>query len=126
LAVDNVSFEVRKGQIVGLLGPNGAGKTTTIQMLLGLMTPTSGSITYFGKSLADNREEILQRVNHTSGYSDMPWRLTVWENVNIFAWMYGVKDKVAKINELADVFETRKLLKKNSWNFLLDRKPECF
>lgn len=112
LAVDHVSFEVKKGEIIGLLGPNGAGKTTTIQMLLGLMDPSEGSVEYFGMSLEDHREEILQRVNHTSGYAEMPWRLSVWENINIFAWMYGVKNRSEKIDELAEVFETTKLLKK--------------
>src|ERR1700690_2865894 len=88
VAVSDVSFEVGKGEIVGLLGPNGAGKTTTIQLLLGLMSPTIGNISYFGKSLLDHRSEILKRVNYMSGYSKMPWRLTVRENLNVFAHLY--------------------------------------
>lgn len=111
-AVKNVSFDVKKGEIVGLLGPNGAGKTTTIQMLLGLMTSTDGEISYFGQLFDTHRESILQRINHTSGYSQMPWRLNVYENINVYAWMYGVKNKDEKIRELAEVFETTKLLKK--------------
>ena len=62
-AVDNVSFSIKEGSIVGLLGPNGAGKTTTIQMLLGILTPTSGNIKYFDKDLVENRSEILENVN---------------------------------------------------------------
>ena len=62
-AVDNVSFEIKEGEILGLLGPNGAGKTTTIHMLLDVLTPTSGSISYFGKSLKKNRSEILKELN---------------------------------------------------------------
>ena len=63
VAVNDISFDIRPGEILGLLGPNGAGKTTTIQMLLGLVTPTAGSIQMFGLDLATHREEILQQVN---------------------------------------------------------------
>ena len=76
-AVDNVSFHLNKGEILGLLGPNGAGKTTTIHMLLGLTTPTSGEVKVFGKSLETNREEILSRVNFSSSYVSLPYSLTV-------------------------------------------------
>ena len=61
-AVSNISFSIKEGEVVGLLGPNGAGKTTTIHMLLGLITPTSGSISIFGKNFFDNRKEILKKV----------------------------------------------------------------
>ncbi|MDE3225965.1 MAG: ATP-binding cassette domain-containing protein, partial [Nitrospirota bacterium] len=74
-AVDGVSFEIGQGEILGLLGPNGAGKTTTIQMLLGLVTPTAGSIRMFGKDLATHREEILGQVNFSSTYISMPYSL---------------------------------------------------
>ena len=80
-AVEDVSFEMRSGEILGLLGPNGAGKTTTIQMLLGLVTPTSGSIEMFGLDLSTHREEILQHVNFSSTYISMPQALTVEENL---------------------------------------------
>src|ERR1700757_4472849 len=79
-AVDNVSFEIGAGEIVGLLGPNGAGKTTTIHMILGLITPSAGRIEIFGKSIATDREEILQQMNFTSPYVAFPYRLTVIEN----------------------------------------------
>src|SRR5678815_737775 len=68
VAVNDISFDIRPGEILGLLGPNGAGKTTTIQMLLGVVKPTSGSIQMFGLDLAANREEILQQVNFSSTY----------------------------------------------------------
>ncbi|KKS41889.1 MAG: ABC-type transport system, ATP-binding component [Candidatus Gottesmanbacteria bacterium GW2011_GWA2_42_16] len=111
-AVNNISFTVREGEIVGLLGPNGAGKTTTIQMLLGLMTPTRGEISYFGESFATHREAILQRINHTSGYARLPWRLTVWENLDVYCYLYQVPNHRQKITELAAIFEITDLLRK--------------
>jgi ABC-2 type transport system ATP-binding protein len=103
-AVDDVSFAVGEGEIVGLVGPNGAGKTTTIHMLLGLISPTSGSIRLFGKRLEDHREEILQKLNFTSPYMALPGRLTVWENLKVFACIYKVREPVAKINLLLESF----------------------
>lgn len=111
-AVNDVSFSVHQGEIVGLLGPNGAGKTTTIQMLLGLMNPSSGTIHYFDKNLTTHREEILQRVNHASGYGRMPWRLTVRENLTVFGHLYGVKNVKARVEEIAEAFEGTNLLSK--------------
>lgn len=89
-AVDDISFEIRPGEILGLLGPNGAGKTTTIQMLLGLITPTSGSIRTFGLDFATHRETILQQVNFSSTYISMPYSLTVEENLWVIARLYGM------------------------------------
>ncbi len=89
-AVDHVSFGVEQGEIVGLLGPNGAGKTTTIHMILGMVTPTAGEISIFGMPFAENREEILQLMNFTSPYVAFPYRLTVMENLRVFAKIYGV------------------------------------
>src|SRR5688500_12202408 len=91
-AVDNISFEILEGEILGFLGPNGAGKTTTIQMLLGLITPTEGQITIFGKDLEKHKEEILQQVNFSSAYVSLPTNLKVVENLYTFARLYGVKD----------------------------------
>ena len=90
-AVDNISFDIKKGEILGLLGPNGAGKTTTIHMLLGLITPTVGSIHMFGLDLATHRETILQQVNFSSTYISMPFSLTVEENLKVIARLYGLK-----------------------------------
>lgn len=109
-AVDGLSLRVNEGQITGLLGPNGAGKTTTIQMLLDLITPTSGTIKIFGKDIHRNREEVLGMINFSSPYVAMPNSLKVWENLHTFAGLYGVKDVKGKINELADFFEIRDLL----------------
>ena len=84
-AVDNISFEINDGEILGLLGPNGAGKTTTLHMLLGLVTPTEGEIFIFGKKLETHRQEILQEMNFTSPYVSLPYRLRVFENLLVLA-----------------------------------------
>ena len=83
VAVDDISFVINPGEILGVLGPNGAGKTTTIQMLLGLITPSAGSIHMFGMDLATHREAILQQANFSSTYIALPQSLTVEENL----WM---------------------------------------
>lgn len=99
-AVDNISFDIYEGEILGLLGPNGAGKTTIIQMLLDVITPTSGRIKVFGKDLAKHREEILSRVNFSSAYVSMPHSLTISENMRFFARLYGVRGFEKKIDDL--------------------------
>lgn len=88
--VDNISFSLEEGEIVGLLGPNGAGKTTTLWQLLGVLTPTSGEIRYFNKSLSADREEILSRVGFASTYIRLPGRLTVYENLAVYATIFGL------------------------------------
>lgn len=100
VAVNGVSFEIRPGEILGLLGPNGAGKTTTIQMLLGLVTPTAGSIHMFGLDLSTHREEILQQVNFSSTYISMPQALTVEENLCVVARLYGISDRARRVNDI--------------------------
>ncbi len=99
-AVDGISFDIQPGEILGLLGPNGAGKTTTIQMLLGLITPTTGSIRMFGLDLATRREEILQQVNFSSTYISMPYSLTVEENLWVVAKLYGKADIKRRIDDV--------------------------
>lgn len=92
-AIDDISFTLKSGEILGLLGPNGSGKTTTIQMLLATLTPTSGKILYFGKDLSTHRSEILQDVSFASTYTSLPWILTVEENLEFFGCLYGLKRK---------------------------------
>jgi len=103
-AVDDVSFAVHPGEIAGLVGPNGAGKTTIIHIMLGLISPNAGTIRLFGKSLEADREQILQRLNFTTPYMAFPVRLTVLENLRVFAKIYKVHDPVAKITELLEQF----------------------
>lgn len=104
-AVDDINFEIRRGEIIGLLGPNGAGKTTTIRMLLNLVTPTSGSIKVFDLDLETHREKILQRINFSSSYTSMDWRLSAWENMVVFAKLYKVSSPKEKIEMLLKKFE---------------------
>jgi ABC-2 type transport system ATP-binding protein len=104
-AVDDISFEIRPGEILGLLGPNGAGKTTTIQMLLGLVTPTTGSIHVFGLDLATHREEILEQVNFSSTYISMPYSLTVEENLWVVARLYGLTQVQRRIDDMVKKLE---------------------
>ncbi|HEY7532989.1 MAG TPA: ABC transporter ATP-binding protein [Nitrospiraceae bacterium] len=104
-AVDGISFEIRPGEILGLLGPNGAGKTTTIQMLLGLVTPTAGSIRVFGLDLATHREKILQQVNFASTYISMPYSLTVEENLWVIARLYGLSQVQHRIDDIIKKLE---------------------
>ena len=90
VAVDSISFGLREGEILGLLGPNGAGKSTTISMLLGVLTPSSGSIMYGDRDFKKHRSEILESVTFASTYIKMPWRLSVMENLSIYGAMYGL------------------------------------
>lgn len=108
-AVDGISFSMKPGEILGLLGPNGAGKTTTIQMLLGLITPTTGSIHMFGLDLATHRETILERVNFSSTYISMPQSLTVEENLWVVARLYGLADIARRVGEIIKKLEMEEL-----------------
>lgn len=89
-AVNEISFDLDAGEILGLLGSNGAGKTTTIQMLLSTLIPTSGSIVYFGKNFFDSRSAVLQHVAFASTYISLPYNLTVNQNLEVFGRFYGL------------------------------------
>jgi ABC-2 type transport system ATP-binding protein len=100
-AVDGVSFRLAPGSITGLLGGNGAGKTTTIAMIMGLITPTSGTVSVLGAAMPDERYRVLHRMNFESPYVDLPMRLTVRQNLSVFAQLYGVGDISQRIASLA-------------------------
>jgi ABC-2 type transport system ATP-binding protein len=110
LAVDDVHFRVAPGATVGLLGGNGAGKTTTIAMLLGLLIPTGGRIRVLGHDMATDRFAALARMNFSSPYVALPHRLTVAENLKVYAHLYDVKHTGRRIAELADELDLHELL----------------
>lgn len=103
-AVDDVSFAVERGTVTGLLGGNGAGKTTTLAMLLGLLLPTRGQISVLGEDMVANRFRVLPRINFSSPYFDLPLRLTVRENLAVYARLYGIRGVRARVQELAGDF----------------------
>jgi ABC-2 type transport system ATP-binding protein len=100
-AVEELTFEVPAGRTVALLGPNGAGKTTTIAMLLGLLAPSSGIIRILGEEIPRHRYRVLHRMNFSSPYVDLPLRLTVRQNLLVYADLYGVVGAQARIAALA-------------------------
>jgi ABC-2 type transport system ATP-binding protein len=105
IAVDGVSFTVGAREIVGLLGPNGAGKTTTINMILGVLEPTSGSIRIEELELARQRSRALERTNFAAVYAPLPGNLTVAQNLRIFGLIYAVKKLAERIEELLVEFD---------------------
>jgi len=100
VALDGISFTVDAGATVALLGGNGAGKTTTISILLGLLLPTAGTVTVLGRDMLRQREKVLPRINFSSPYVDLPRRLTVRQNLTLYADLYGVGDPPATIRRL--------------------------
>jgi ABC-2 type transport system ATP-binding protein len=109
-AVDGVSFAIAKGSITGILGGNGAGKTTTIGMILGLILPTSGTIRVLGHDLLTERHRVLHRMNFESPYVALPHRLTVRQNLRVFAQLYGVPDAAGRIAALAEELDLSEFL----------------
>jgi ABC-2 type transport system ATP-binding protein len=101
-AVDGISFSLPAGSVTGLLGGNGAGKTTTIAMIMGLVMPTSGRVNVLGAEMPRQRYHVLQRMNFESPYVDMPMRLTVRQNLDVFGRLYGVADIVGRIARLSE------------------------
>ena len=109
-AVDGIDFAIAAGQTVALLGGNGAGKTTTLSMLLGLLIPTSGSIRILGEDMVRHRYRVLPRMNFSSPYVELPHRLSVAQNLGIYARLYGVRDRKTRIAEIAADMDIEALL----------------
>ena len=107
-AVDGVSFRVSAGEILGLLGPNGAGKTTTINMVLGVLEPTSGRIEIEGIDLARNRSAALSGTNFAAVYAPLPGNLTVEQNLRVFGMLYETPDLDQRIEELMGVYDLKR------------------
>lgn len=110
VAVDGLDLAVSAGSVTGLLGGNGAGKTTTLSMLLGLLKPTSGDIRIFGQDFVANRFPALARMNFSSPYVDLPQRLTVRENLTVYAKLYGFGDARAVVSRLAEEWQLEEFL----------------
>ncbi|MDP2803236.1 MAG: ABC transporter ATP-binding protein [Phreatobacter sp.] len=113
-AVDGLSFAVAGGSTTALLGGNGAGKSTTIGMIMGLVLPTSGTVSVLGTDMVRRRHDVLHRMNFESPYVDMPHRLTVRQNLKIFGMLYGVPDLSGRIATLAGELDLTALLDRPS------------
>lgn len=110
VAVDAIDFSLRRGSVTALLGGNGAGKTTTIAMLMGLITPTSGEARVLGADMAHERYRVLHRMNFESPYVDVPMRLTVRQNLEVFGRLYGVRTLSRRIAAIAQELRISDLL----------------
>lgn len=108
-AVDDVSFTVKRGEIVGLLGPNGAGKTTTINMILGVLEPSGGRVAIDEIDIAQNRALALKRANFAAVYAQLPGNLTVSENLRFFGLLYSIHGLRARVEELLEEFDLVRL-----------------
>ncbi len=104
-AVDDVSFTVNRGEIVGLLGPNGAGKTTTINMVLGVLAATTGSVEIGGIDISKRRAKALARTNFAAVYAPLPGNLTVVENLRFFGLLYGIRSLRNRVEALLEQFD---------------------
>src|SRR5579872_2862634 len=121
-AVDGISFQLAPGSMTGLLGGNGAGKTTTIAMIMGLVTPTSGTVSVLGAEMPRERYRVLHRMNFESPYVDMPMRLTVRQNLSVFAQLYGVADIEARIAGLAADLDLTEFIDRQTGNLSAGQK----
>jgi ABC-2 type transport system ATP-binding protein len=110
-AVDGISFSVQRNEIVGLLGPNGAGKTTTINMVLGVLSPTTGRIAIGGIDLGRKRSQAMERTNFAAVYAQLPGNLTIYQNLRVFGMIYGVRNLTARIESVIQQFDLDKFRK---------------
>jgi ABC-2 type transport system ATP-binding protein len=112
LAVDGLSVDIAAGAVTGLLGGNGAGKTTTLAMLLGLLLPSSGAVTVLGVDMLRHRYRVLPRMNFSSPYVDMPRRLTVEENLRVYATLYAVPNIAKRLRRMAEDLDITQFMKR--------------
>ena len=115
LAVDKINFDIQKNKTVGLLGPNGCGKTTSIGMMLGLIKPSEGEIIIDNKNLKSfKRDEILNRINFCSPYIELPKKLTVRQNLEVYGRLYGVKNLSERILEISEDLDIKKFFRRKT------------
>lgn len=105
VAIEDISFSLKEGEILGFLGPNGAGKSTTIYCILGLIEPDYGQIKIFGQDIKRTRSQILKQVNYASAEFSLPWNLSLWECLLVYGQLYEVKETKKRITELLEIFE---------------------
>jgi len=111
-AVKNISFKVKANEIIGILGPNGCGKTTTIGMILGLLKPTSGKVLINGSEIEKKRVELLEQLNFISPYVELPKKLTVKQNLEVYGRLYDIKKLKEKIENLSEKLRLNEILNK--------------
>tara|TARA_B100000963_G_scaffold103559_1_gene89640 strand:- start:582 stop:1310 length:729 start_codon:yes stop_codon:yes gene_type:complete len=111
-AVKEISFKVNKNEIIGILGPNGCGKTTTIGMILGLLKPSNGKVLVNGKEIENNRVNLLDSLNFISPYIELPKKLTVKQNLEVYGRLYDVKDIKKKIEYLTEKLRLNEIINK--------------
>ena len=111
-AVKNISFKINKNQIIGILGPNGCGKTTTIGMILGLLKPTKGKVLINGFEIESKRVELLNDLNFISPYIELPKKLTVKQNLEVYCRLYDVKNISSKIDYLTEKLRLNEIIYK--------------
>jgi len=115
VAVNNINFTLDKNKTLGLLGPNGCGKTTSIGMMLGLITPSSGEVLINGKNVSNvNRDDLLSKMNFASPYIELPKKLTVRQNLEVYGRLYGVKDLKNRIFEISEDLDLNNFLDKKT------------
>tara|TARA_B110000967_G_scaffold204112_1_gene246031 strand:+ start:191 stop:925 length:735 start_codon:yes stop_codon:yes gene_type:complete len=115
VAVDNVNFSLNKNKTLGLLGPNGCGKTTSIGMMLGLITPSSGEVLINNLNVNDvNRNDLLSKMNFASPYIELPKKLTVKQNLEVYGRLYGVKNLKNRIFEISEDLDLNNFLNKKT------------
>ena len=111
-AVRNISFKVNENEIIGILGPNGCGKTTTIGMILGLLKPTKGKVLINGIEIEKQRVELLNELNFISPYIELPKKLTVKQNLEVYGRLYDVKELRIKIDYLCEKLRLNEFINK--------------
>ena len=111
-AVKNISFKVKKNEIIGILGPNGCGKTTTIGMILGLLKPSSGRVLINGIEIEKQRVDVLNQLNFISPYIELPKKLTVKQNLEVYGRLYDIKNLDDKIKDLSNKLRLGEIINK--------------
>ena len=111
-AVKDISFKINRNQIIGILGPNGCGKTTTIGMILGLLKPSQGKVLINGIEIENNRVDLLNKLNFISPYIELPKKLTVRQNLEVYGRLYDIKNLKGKIDYLCEKLRLNELINK--------------